>query len=263
MVTLLEARSVELVYGGELRALDDVSFRLAAGELVTLLGPNGSGKSSLLGVLAGNLRATRGEVRLGERNLAELPLRARAREIAWVPQALAGLPGARVRDFVSSGRYAHLGFWRRPCGADRAAVERAMEWTEVSDLAQRPWVELSGGQRQRVLIARALAQEAKVLLFDEPTASLDPQHQIQLFDLIRSLVDEGCGAVVVTHEFHLASRYGDRCVLLENGRQRGAGTPWEVLRQDVLEPVFGENLLYLSTGNPRGRPLVVPWPGRG
>lgn len=264
----LVAHDVSFAYEGEQaneRVVSDLSLSLQGGELVLLAGPNGSGKSTLLRLFGGLLAPDQGSVELFGEAAAGLSPRERARRVASVPQALVHLPDVRVGDFVQGGRYAHP---RNPA-RDRAAVDRALEEADVEDLAFRSLREISGGQLSRVLVARALAQEAPLLLFDEPTASLDPGHQVSLLSLVRRLVDQGRTAVLVTHELALAPRYSDRIVLLSTGRLRASGTPREVLVREVMEPVYGPHLAF-AAGPERGArekgqagpiPIVHPWPG--
>lgn len=258
----LVARKVGLVYPGPIEAVRDVQLELCSGELVALLGPNGAGKSSLLKLLAGLLAPTSGTVELEGQSLTRLGHRARARSIAVVPQSLQAMPFVDVETFVRQGRYAHQGLLPRSRREDTEAVRRALEEADAGDLAGRALDQLSGGQRQRVLVARALAQEADVLLFDEPTAALDPEHQVRTFDLIARLGCEGRLAVAVTHDLNLASQFATRLVLLQEGRVVADGGVEEVLARDVLEPVYGSNLRYGRLPAPRGpgeRPFVVPW----
>jgi iron complex transport system ATP-binding protein len=263
MVTVLEARAIEHEYAGDVRALAGVELAFSGRELTALIGPNGSGKSTLLRVLGGITAPTRGEVRLHGRPLRELDARARARELASVPQALRALPETDVHTFVIGGRYAHLGFLGRARRRDRAAAERALAAVDGLAWRARALAELSGGEARRVLVARALAQESPLLLFDEPTASLDPSHAVQLFELVRRLVDGGRTAVLATHELSLAARYADRLVLLERGRVAAVGTPAEVLTRARLEPVYGPHL-YFAEVQEHGRcvPVVLAWPAR-
>jgi iron complex transport system ATP-binding protein len=151
----------------------------------------------------------------------------------------------------------------RESRADHDAVERALAEADAADLGPRRLDELSQGQFQRVLVARALAQEAPLFLFDEPTAALDPEHQVRLFLLIERLVAAGRAALIATHELHLASRFARRCLVLHEGKKVAEGAPEEVFRPAVLAPVFGPHLHYGRAGAERGdgaRPLVVPWP---
>jgi len=244
-----------------------VGLELAAGELVCVIGPNGSGRSTLLRLCAGLLAPLAGRVELEGHDLTTLPARERACRLAFVPQGLQALPDLDVRTFVLGGRYAHLSRWAgvfaRTTPADRTAVESALAEADVGTLAERRLEELSLGQFQRVRVARALAQEAPLLLFDEPTAALDPEHQVRLFQLIERLVASGRAALVVTHELSLASRFAHRVLVLDAGRIQTRGTPAEVFRPEVLRPVFGRHLHYgpgPRAGEGPGRPLVVPWP---
>lgn len=261
MVGLVQARGLSFVYPGGVRALEEVDVAVEAGQLLAVLGPNGAGKSTLLKLLGGLLRPGEGQVLLGGERLGALSSRARARRIAVVPQALAALPDVTVRTFAGQGRYAHQGPFSRPSPGDREAVERAMAEADVADLAGRGLGELSGGQRQRALVARALAQEAELLLIDEPTNALDPEHQIAVFELIAGLAQAGRGALVVTHDLNLASQFATRVVLLDGGRKAADGSVEEVLRREVLEPVYGRHLVYttLEGGDGRRRPVVLPW----
>jgi iron complex transport system ATP-binding protein len=200
--------------------------------------------------------------------LAALAPRARAQRIAFVAQALRALPDVDVRTFVLGGRYAHQPRWAsvlaRTSPADRAALERALAEADIEALAARRLDELSHGQVQRVRVARALAQEAPLFLLDEPSAGLDPEHQVQVFLLIERAVRAGRTALVVTHELNLASRFATRCVVLADGRVTAAGAPCEVFRPEVLAGIFGPHLHYgEAVGAGGARPLVVPWPAGG
>ncbi len=258
MVDLAYATGITFDYPG-VRALDGVDFSVRAGELVCLLGPNGSGKSTLLRVLAGLADPSDGTVSLGGRPSRGMSSRDRARTVAVVPQGLPRIPSLHVRDFVLGGRYAHLGLWRAARAEDFAAVEDALQRVDAMDCADRLLVGMSGGQRQRVLIARALAQGSDLVLFDEPTASLDPEHQLLVMDLVVDLVAKGCGVAVVTHDFNLASQYADRIVMLDEGRIAAAGPVDDVLRREVLEPVYGSRLWFGALPGDPGRPLVISW----
>ena len=265
----LSARGLVHEYAGGERALDGVELVLARGELVCVVGPNGSGKSTLLRVCAGLLAPSAGSIELDGTPLAALAPRVRAKEIAFVPQALHALSDVDARSFVLGGRYAHHARWAgilaRETSADRAAVERALAEADALELAARRLDELSLGQLQRVRVARALAQEAPLLLFDEPTAALDPEHQVRMFLLLERLVAAGRAALVVTHELNLASRFAERCLVLHAGRVAAEGAPAAVFRPATLAPVFGAHLYYgrvpdPGAGDSGARPLVVPWP---
>jgi iron complex transport system ATP-binding protein len=258
---LIEAEGLGFSAGGN-RILYDIDLAIHAGEIVTIVGPNGSGKTTLLKLFGGLLAPREGQIELEGRDLRRLSHRERARRIAFVPQALMALPEVTSLDFVLGGRYGHLGLWRQIGARDRAVAEEALADADAAEFAGRLLSELSGGQRQRVLIARALAQEAGLLLVDEPTNSLDPEHQISVFDLLARLTCEGRGALVVTHDLNLASQFSTRLALMQDGRVVASGGAGEVLRREVLEPVYGPHLRYGSFPAPVGgeeRPFVVPW----
>jgi iron complex transport system ATP-binding protein len=259
---VLEARQVAFEYPGPLRALDGIDVRLARGELAVVIGPNGSGKSTLLKILAGLLAPSAGDVSLDGRSIAAYSARERARAIAVVPQYLPALPEVRVEDFVATGRYAHVTRFAAIDATDKSVVQRALQQCDAADLAQRSLAELSGGQRQRVLIARAIAQETRILLVDEPTSALDPEHQIRVLDLVASLVGAERTALLVMHDLNLASQYATRILLLDRGRVVADGDVEHVLVRDVLEPVYGRHLYY-GRASASGRPFVLPWSERG
>ncbi len=259
MVSALQGTGLRYAYERGPLAVDGVDLAVEEGELLVVLGPNGSGKSTLLRLLAGLLRPDAGEARVDGVPAAGLLPRERARRLAVVPQALAALPDLPVEAFVLAGRYAHMGRWRGASPADRAAVHDALEAAEVADLAARPLADLSGGQRQRVLVARALAQAAPRLLVDEPTAALDLHHQLRIFGLLARLARAGRAVLVVTHDVNLASQHASRVALLHAGRLCAVGSPAEVLRRVVLEPVYGPQLHFGAL--PDGRPFVLPWRG--
>jgi iron complex transport system ATP-binding protein len=257
---LIQARAVSYAYPGPRQALERVDVDLCPGELAVVIGPNGSGKSTLVKVLAGLLHPSSGTVELEGRALSTLAPRERARRIAVVPQFLPALPEVHVADFVASGRYARIERWKSAGPQDKRAVEHALEVCDAADLGERGMTELSGGQRQRVLVARALAQEASVLLVDEPTNALDPEHQIRVFDVLAALRSSERAVLVVTHDLNLASQYATRLVLLDAGRVVAEGAPPDVLAPDVLAPVYGSHLFYGTWPAESGRrgPFVLP-----
>ena len=259
----LELRDLAYAYDGAARrAVDGVSASFEPGELVCLCGPNGSGKSTLLKLAAGFLEPAAGTVAVGGRALADMDLRERARRLASVPQRLEALPETTVESFVLGGRYAHASFLERALGTprpdDRAAVEDALRRTDALDWRARLLVELSGGERQRVLVARALAQQADILLFDEPTAMLDPAHQLLVFELIAlAACSDGRTALVATHDLNLAGHFSRRILVLDQGRIAAQGAPGEGFQPEGLHPVYGPSLR-IERGP--GRTLVYPWP---
>ena len=219
-------------------AVEAVSLTVAPGELVALLGPNGCGKTTLLRALLGAVPLAAGRVTVQGTPLAHWPPRALARVAGVVTQREETLFPLRVRDTVALGRYARLGPLGVEGPADRWAVEEAMRLADVGALAARRTDTLSGGEWQRVRIARALAQEPRLLVLDEPTLSLDLRHEMEVFELIRRLAAGGMAALLATHHLNLAARYADRLILLATGRVVAQGAPHQVLQHAVLAQVF-------------------------
>jgi len=257
----LHARELVFEYPGPIRAVDGLSLAIDGAELVCLIGPNGCGKSTLLRLCAGLLEPLSGRVELDGSPAAKLAPRARARRVALVPQYLPALPEVRVEDFVLSGRYAHLARWNRVDARDSERVREALGACDAAEFAGRGLGELSGGQRQRVLIARALVQEAQLVLIDEPTSALDPEHQIRVFELLELSRSRGNSVVVATHDLNLAGQFATRLVLMQSGKIVADGRPREVLAPQVLTPVYGPHLCFgeRALGSGGTRPFVMPW----
>jgi iron complex transport system ATP-binding protein len=219
-------------------ALADVSLAVESGRFVGLVGPNGAGKTTLLRTVAGLLAPDAGTVRLHGEDVHALSSAAASRLLAVVPQETALAFDFDVREVVAMGRTPYVSRFGRGTRADGAAVERAMERTDVARFADRSIGAVSGGERQRVLLARALAQATPTLLLDEPTASLDVNHQVRTLDLLAELVTEGQTVVAAIHDLDLAARYCDELVLLAGGETLAAGTPSEVLTEGHLQRAF-------------------------
>ncbi len=252
---MLEARELTCGYG-DAPVVEEVTLSLGRGELLGVIGPNGSGKTTLLRALAGRLRAEAGEVLLEGRPIGRLPRREVARLLAVVPQISSPPFEFTVREIVAMGRTPHLGRLQSEGRRDRAAIVRAMELTETGHLADRPVTELSGGEFQRVVVARALAQEAPVMLLDEPAAHLDVGHQVRIFDLLAELNRDGGRSILcVSHDLNLASRYSDRLVAIAGGGVAAEGTPSEVLTAARIKELYGADVA-VDEG-PSGRPRVT------
>lgn len=213
--------------------LDNVSVTLGAGRVVGLIGPNGSGKSTLLQVAAGLLPADRAEIFWSGRRLSEIPMIERARHLTWVPQEARFEFGFSVRAVVAQGRFAH--------GNDEHGVDEALREMNLWSLRDRPVNHLSGGERHRVLLARALATEAQLQLWDEPLAQLDPRHGLEVLALARELARGGRTIWFSLHDLRLAHRL-DELILLEGGQLRAAGAPEDVLTPQRVADVFGIRL---------------------
>jgi iron complex transport system ATP-binding protein len=254
---LLQVRSLTVRYPGRF-ALRDVTFTVRPGEFVALTGPNGSGKSTLLRAVLALVDPSGGTVEVGGRPTGTLSHRERARWISWVPQEELPRDNIALKEYVMFGRYAHLPPFGPERAEDRSQVLAALRAAELEDRADSGVLELSGGERQRLLLARALTQEAPLLLLDEPTAHLDIGHELDLLDRVRRLVVERGGAVVAAmHDLNLAARFADRVVVLSRGRQVDDGPPGRVLTERLLREVWGVSAELRS--DPRtGHPYLVP-----
>ncbi|MBV9511875.1 MAG: ABC transporter ATP-binding protein [Caulobacteraceae bacterium] len=218
--------------------LQDIGFEARAGEVIGLIGPNGAGKTTLLRAICQLTPARAGEASWQGQRVDRMAPRARAVSLAYLPQGQLVHWPISVRRLVELGRLPRLGALSRPSPTDAAAVEAAMAAADVAHLAERDALGLSGGERARALMARALAVEAPVLLADEPTASLDPYHVLQIMGLLRRSADEGRLVVAVMHELALAARFCDRVVLLHQGRKAVEGPPREVLTRERLRAIY-------------------------
>ena len=244
---------------GERAALLPTSLQFMPGELVALVGPNGAGKSSLLQALAG-VAPQSGRVAWAGQDLVPIEPRERARTIAYLPQNPVAHWPMRVRDLVALGRLPHRRLGQAESDADRSAVERALRALAIEDFADRSVGELSGGERARALLARALAVDAPVLLVDEPTASLDPFHQLQVMTLLRAYAARGEGrtalVVAALHDLSLAARFCSRVILLHAGVVVGDGTPHDVFSAETLQRYYK---VTAYVGAHAGEPVIVPW----
>jgi cobalamin transport system ATP-binding protein len=252
----LEARALHFRYARN-TVIDNVSLSLGAGEMVGVIGPNGSGKSTLLRLLSGVLRPERGDVRVLGRPLQALSQREIGRTIAVVPQETVIEFPFSVTEVVLMGRAPHLGGFAFEGDRDVEVARQAMRRTGVLELADRSIHELSGGERQRVVLARALAQEAPLLLLDEPGAFLDIRHEVEIYDLLRDLQHEGRSIVSVLHDLNLAALYCDRVLLLKGGRVVKSGPPDQVITYALLTEVY-ETEVYVDVNAVTGAVNVLP-----
>lgn len=252
-MTLLRTEDLRVRLGGK-PVLKGLSFSVEEGEFVGLIGPNGAGKSTLLRAALGLVDAA-GSIAIAGRNAAAMSARERARHIAYLPQEREIAWAVSVEDVVSLGRaparpaFAGLG------AADRAKIDQAMRRMEVDQFRTWPATALSGGEKARVLIARALVQEAKLLLADEPTAGLDPSHQIAVMRLFSQLASEGNGVIASVHDLGLAARWCTRLILIDKGDIVADGPASAVLTPERLRRHYGVEAYFGEAG---GNMLVVP-----
>ncbi len=256
----LEAQGVGYQIDGR-ALLAGVSLTLAPGEVLALAGPNGAGKSTLLRILAGDLAPTSGAVTLDGRPLAAFRARDLALRRAVLPQQTLMQFAFTARAVVAMGRHPHLTRYGET-DHDEAVVRAAMGRTETMPLAERAYPSLSGGEQGRVSLARVLAQEAPILLLDEPTAALDLRHQQAVLAIARALAAEGAAVLAVLHDLNLAAAYADRVALLAAGKVVTVGTPWDTLTAEILTAVF-EHPIAVVPHPARDCPLIIPVPHSG
>ena len=251
-MSALSARDVTVSIGTK-QIVRDARLSLNAGELVALVGPNGAGKTTLMRALAGLVPAD-GAMALGGQPLGSLTPRERARQVAYLPQGHIFHWPMSVESIVMLGRSPHGDPFSSASPQDRAAVAHALAITETEGFAQRPVTTLSGGEKARVALARALATQAPVLLADEPTASLDPRHQLVVMELLRSAARGGNAILAILHDLTLAARFADRVLVMDRGRIVADGTPDEALSAQRLASVFGIEATSVLIG---GKPVPI------
>ena len=238
-------------------ALGGVSLDAHRGRLTAVVGPNGSGKSTLVRALLGRVPLVSGVVQLDGVDVSAEARRAIATRVAVVTQREEPAFPLGVQEYVALGRYPHLGLWRAPGAADRVAIERAVEVTEIAPLLERSITELSGGEWQRVRLARAIAQGGDAIVLDEPTTFLDIAHEMAAFELLSRLAHGGMAVLLVSHQLNLVARFADHIVLLHHGEVAAAGAPADVMQGAVLERVYDWPLVV--TRDPAvGAPALVP-----
>jgi iron complex transport system ATP-binding protein len=255
----LEARHLGFGYSGR-RVGTDVSLALAAGEVLCLLGPNGSGKTTLFKTLLGLLPAQAGEVLIDGGLLRTRHRDEIARAVSYVPQAHAAFFPFTVQEVVLMGRTAHLGIFSSPSRRDRGVAQAALERMGLSHLAGSIYTRISGGERQLTLIARALAQDAQVVVMDEPTANLDFGNQVRVLQHIRSLAGSGIGVLLSTHDPDHAFLCADRVAMLHEGRLVRHGSPADVITAESLKQVYGVDAVVVRVAVPGNaeRPVCLP-----
>lgn len=241
---------------GGTRIVDDVDFDAAGGGWTTVIGPNGAGKTTLLRAIAGLIPSESGSVQLAGEDLSAMSVRQRARMVAVMPQTPVIPPRMHVVDYILLGRTPHLGHGMHATREDLDVVRATMADIGLDSFAGRRLDQLSGGERQSVIIARAIAQQAKLLLLDEPTTSLDIGRQQEVLELVDRLrAQQGLTVVATIHDLGLAAQYSDHLHLLVDGRVVATGTPEEVLVPELLSEVYRADLEVIHRN---GEIVVIP-----
>ena len=236
------------------QVLEDVSFSLEQGEFLSVLGPNGVGKSTLFRCILGLLNHYQGRILADQEDLRKMPRKEMARRIAYIPQIHKPTFGYTVLDTVLMGTTRQVSVFSQPGKGQIAQAMHALERVGAAHLAERDFTYLSGGEQQLVLVARAIAQQAEILVMDEPTSALDYGNQLRILELVRALSQEGYGVLLSTHNPQHALTFATRILALSGGRIAALGKPEEVLTQALVSQLYGVNVAFAETEG--GRVLV-------
>jgi iron complex transport system ATP-binding protein len=257
---MLAVDALHFSHPGAPALLADIHFTLGAGNVLCLLGPNGSGKTTLLRCVLGLENFQAGRVLIDGQDLAQLSPALRAKHMAYVPQSSEGAFPFTVFDVVLMGRSAHLRFMANPVAADHQAAHAALARVQIEHLAQRQFNQLSGGERQLALLARALAQQARLLVMDEPCTGLDLGHQVQLLQVLRSLASEGYAILLSTHLPEHAFALDAQVALLQRPSLVGPAPAAVILTPETLSKLYGTrvDLLHITSGPASGQRVCVP-----
>jgi len=247
---LLEAHGIGYRLGRR-AILEDISLSLRPGDNIALLGANGAGKSTLLRLLLGLIKPSSGTLRLQGQPLNGFSRRDIARQLAYVPQSHVPSFPYTVQQIVIQGRLPITGLGRAPSSVDREAVAHTLAQLQIEHLAARPYTELSGGEQQLVLIARALVQQARVIILDEPVTGLDFGHQLRLLDLLQRLAEQGLCVLSSSHRPEQALSAANRVLVLQHGRLIADGTPFEVIDSALMQRLYQIAVQQIDTAGQR------------
>lgn len=256
---IYEIRDLTFTYpGGDRRILDGADLTLEEGQILCILGPNGAGKTTLLNCMAGLLRPQRGQILLCGQPLEEMKEREISRIVGYVPQLHTPAFDYRVLDFVLMGRTPQMGMLARPKAEDEELCLEVLRSMEIDHLAEKSYRNISGGERQQVLIARAIVQEPKVILFDEPTAHLDYGNQQRVLRRIRQMASKGFSVVITTHNPDHALLLGDRAAIVGRDGKLCQGRSGEIITEQRLREIYGIDLRLLRIGELDRTACLVP-----
>jgi iron complex transport system ATP-binding protein len=242
--------------------LENISFNLERGKFLGIIGPNGAGKTTLLKVINRLLIPQKGQIFIENSDLSKVPLRMLAQKISMVGQDIALSFSLTVLDLILMGRFPYLERFKKEGKVDLEIARKCLQLTQTESLAGRVFDQLSAGERQRIVLAKALVQEPRLLLLDEPTTHLDIGHQIKIFDLLAKLNQEqGLSIIAVLHDLNLAAEYCSELMLLDNGRIISYGTAKEVLQYSTIEKTYGAVVLVKEHPLSQ-KPYILPIPGK-
>lgn len=252
---ILEITDLTLGYG-EAPIIEGLKVEIPRGQFTALVGPNGCGKSTLLKSLVRSLTPSHGEIMLDSHSIHRQSPKALARQVAFLPQVLPIPEGINVRELVGYGRSPYNDLWGRLTGKDRAIVDEAIERVQIGPLAHRQLQDLSGGQRQRAWVAMVLAQQAPLVLLDEPTTYMDINHQVELMSMIHDMNADGQTVVAVLHDLNQAFRYADHIIMLKEGRLQVSGQPACAATSELMRHVFSVDA-DIHPDPATGSPMVI------
>ena len=256
-MTLLKIENLS-IWAGKKALLESINLEFHPRSWVSVIGPNGAGKTTLVEAISGVLSVPKATVSLGERDITSLSERERAKLVSFVPQSPVIPKGISLYQYLSLGRTAYQGAWRTVGPEDRRIVEEVADRLEIGQILSQEFSSLSGGERQRGILARALVQEASVLVLDEPIAGMDIRHQLGTLDLLRREVEEQDICIISTlHDLTLAGQYADRLVVLDRGQVALDGSASEIIRNPQLSTIYGARLEVVTID---GAELVIPAP---
>ncbi len=259
MSNAIEIENLSAGYHG-VPVIRELSLSVPEGQMASVLGPNGAGKTTLVRCVTGLCRPLAGSIRLFGLDATAINAPERSRLVAVVPQELETAVSFTVQEIVMIGRTASLSRWTSPSKQDRASVERAMAYTDVVDMRNRPFNELSGGEKQRTVVAMALAQEPRLILMDEATSHLDMNHRLEVMQIVERLNrEQGMTVLMISHDLNLASEFCRRLVLMDRGRLAADGTPAQVLTEETLRRVYHCDVR-VQQSQTTGSVIVVPAP---
>ena len=249
----LQIRDLSFSYGST-QILKDINMELGSSDVLGIVGPNGAGKSTLIRCIDRILVPQNGTLLLDGQEMKQMSSMEIAKKIGYVPQSISNTFPATVFDTVLMGRRPHLGW--RSSEKDIDTVLEVLTMLKIKYLAMRDFNEISGGQQQKVLIARALAQDAEILLLDEPTSNLDIRHQLEVMEILTKLVKKkGLSVMMAIHDLNLASRYSDRIIMLNGGSIMDTGDPVSVLTAENIQSVYGAEVIVKHEA---GKPYIIP-----